>query len=192
MTDKSETRGDPYERLKTEDLFLDAENPRLIELGLGANAKPIDMTKALWEKMAVAEVAMSIAWNGYFPHEPLFVEQDKQGRMIVIEGNRRLAAVKLLLDPALRKTVGATDLPDIDKIDPKRRGELAKLPVQRTTRKDLWRYLGFKHVNGPATWGAYARLSTSPKFTTSTRFPSRKLLSRSATITIPLSGSTMA
>lgn len=26
-----------------------------------------------------------------------------------------------------------------------------------STRKDLWRYLGFKHVNGPSTWGSYAK-----------------------------------
>lgn len=146
----------PYRRFRTKDLLFDAENPRIIECGLGVNPKQPDILKALWEKMAVAEVAMSIAWNGYFEHEPLFIEEDKR-QFIVIEGNRRLAAVKLLLDSDLRRKVGATDLPDIDKIDPKRRAELEELPGQLTTRKDLWRYLGFKHVNGPATWGAYAK-----------------------------------
>src|SRR5262249_32857223 len=110
---------EPYERFDTEKLLLDQENPRIVELGLPADAKQDDITKALWEKMAVAEVAMSIAWNGYFAHEPLFVEKDKKGQMIVIEGNRRLAAVKLLLDKSLREKVGATDLPDIDTIDRK-------------------------------------------------------------------------
>jgi hypothetical protein len=146
----------PYHRFETKDLLLDPENPRIIEFGLDPNPKQLDILKALWDKMAVAEVAMSIAWNGYFEHEPLFIEQVKSG-YIVIEGNRRLAAVKLLLDADLRKQVGATDLPDIDKIDVKRRAELKKLPGQLTTRRELWRYLGFKHVNGPATWGAYAK-----------------------------------
>lgn len=146
----------PYRRFATKDLSLDPENPRIIEFGLGHNPKQIDILKALWEKMAVAEVAMSIAWNGYFEHEPLFIETVKT-QHIVIEGNRRLAAVKLLLDASLRTKVGATDLPDIDKIDPRRRAELAELPGHLTTRRDLWRYLGFKHVNGPATWGAYAK-----------------------------------
>jgi hypothetical protein len=157
MTVKSGSPGDPYQRFETEKLILDPENPRIVEMGLGHNPKQFDILKALWEKMAVAEVAMSIAWNGYFLHEPLFIEVDKQGKWVVIEGNRRLAAVKLLLDETLRQKVGATDLPDIDKINPGRRAELAKLPGQITTRKDLWRYLGFKHVNGPATWGAYAK-----------------------------------
>lgn len=146
----------PYRRFQTKDLLLDPENPRIIEFGLGANPKQSDILQALWDKMAVAEVAMSIAWNGYFEHEPLFIEEEGR-KFVVIEGNRRLAAVKLLLDADLRRTVGATDLPDIDRIDPKRRLELQALPGQLATRKELWRYLGFKHVNGPATWGAYAK-----------------------------------
>jgi hypothetical protein len=148
---------DPYPRFKTKDLLLDAENPRIVEFGLGEHPKQFDIIKALWERMAVNEVAMSIAWNGYFAHEPLFIEEGAKGQQIVIEGNRRLAAVKLLLDAELRRKVGATDLPNIDTIDPNRREELSELPGQLTTRKNLWRYLGFKHVNGPATWGAYAK-----------------------------------
>ncbi len=46
---------------------------------------------------------MSIAYSGYFDYEPVFVEKAKDGEFIVIEGNRRLAAVKLLLDAGLRQ-----------------------------------------------------------------------------------------
>lgn len=147
----------PYPTFLTKDLLLDPENPRIVEFGLGEKPTQFDIMKTLWERMAVNEVATSIAWNGYFLHEPLFIEQDGKGQLIVIEGNRRLTAVKLLLDADLRKRVGATDLPDIDKIDKNRREELTELPGKLTTRVELWRYLGFKHVNGPATWGAYAK-----------------------------------
>src|SRR5205807_508421 len=68
--------------------------------------------------------------------------------------NRRLAAVKLLVDAALRTRVKATKLPSIDSA---RAENLKQLPVIVTTREDSWRYLGFKHVNGPATWGSYAK-----------------------------------
>ena len=97
---------------------------------------------------------MSIAHSGYFEHEPLFVERDASNHLIVIEGNRRLAAVKLLLDSSLREKVKATDLPGIT---PAREREISSLPVIETTRRDAWRYLGFKHVNGPSTWGSYAK-----------------------------------
>jgi hypothetical protein len=143
-----------YERIKLDKLLLDAKNPRLAELGIASNATQFDLLKALWEKMAVEEVAMSIAYSGYFEHEPLFVEAASDGTYVVIEGNRRFAGVKLLVDANLRQRVKATKLPSIT---PERAESLAELPVIVTTRKESWRYLGFKHVNGPATWGSYSK-----------------------------------
>ena len=143
-----------YERIPTSELLLDPINPRLGEYGIKENATQTDLVKVLWEKMAVEELAMSIAYNGYFEHEPLLVEPNAKGELVVIEGNRRLAAVKLLLDADFRKTLKATDLP---KIDAARKSEISELPVIRTTREGVWRYLGFKHVNGPSTWGSYAK-----------------------------------
>ena len=96
---------------------------------------------------------MSIAASGYFDHEPLqVVEEDNH--TYVIEGNRRLAAVKLLLDAKLRKELKATQLPIISA---ERAQELSLLPILRTTREKAWQFLGFKHVNGPAKWGSYAK-----------------------------------
>ncbi len=143
-----------YDHIELKKLLLDSKNPRLAELGILPNAPQFDLLKALWEEMAVEEVAMSIAYSGYFEHEPLFVEPDGSGNYIVIEGNRRLAAVKLLVDASLRQKVKATKLPTINQA---RINALAELPVIVTTRKDSWRYLGFKHVNGPATWGSYSK-----------------------------------
>lgn len=142
-----------YKRIALDKLMLDSKNPRLAELGIPSTATPFELLKALWDEMAVEEVAMSIAYSGYFEHEPLFVEDSGDGTYLVIEGNRRLAAVKLLVDPALRQKVKAK----LPAIDSKRKEELATLPVIVTTREDSWRYLGFKHVNGPATWGSYAK-----------------------------------
>jgi len=143
-----------YRRIEREKLLLDAENPRLAELGILPGASQFELLKALWDEMAVEEVAMSIAYSGYFEHEPLFVEERPDGKYTVIEGNRRLAAVTLLVDDAQKKKVKATKLPAIS---PERIAELATLPVIVTTREESWRYLGFKHVNGPATWGSYAK-----------------------------------
>jgi hypothetical protein len=143
-----------YRHITLDRLLLDSNNPRLAELGIPPGASQFDLLKALWDEMAVEEVAMSIAYSGYFEHEPLFVEESEDGKFIVIEGNRRLAAVKLLVDASLRQRVKATNLPVIDRV---RIADLETLPVIVTTRKESWRYLGFKHVNGPATWGSYAK-----------------------------------
>ena len=143
-----------YDRVAVDNLLFDSMNPRLAEFRLEEDVSQFDVLKTLWQNMAVQEIAMSIAYNGYFEHEPLFVEAEGKHKFVVIEGNRRLAAVKLLLDSDLRNRVKATDLPAVST---ERRRELAALPVIVTTRRESWRYLGFKHVNGPATWGSYAK-----------------------------------
>lgn len=139
-------------RVRVADLLLDPENPRLVGMNL-TSSDQTEILRILWREMAVDEVALSIAANGYFPHEHLFAEK-QNGRFIVIEGNRRLAAVKLLLNKDLRRKTGATDLPDIDEA---RAREISSLSVVECTRRDLWQYTGFKHVNGPQTWESYSK-----------------------------------
>ena len=143
-----------YERIPVENLSFDAKNPRLAEFGLSDDASQSQILQTLWKHMAIQEIAMSIAHSGYFNHEPLFVETGHGSKFVVIEGNRRLAAVNLLLNSDLRERLRATDLPAIG---PERRREISTLPAILTTRRDAWRYLGFKHVNGPSTWGSYAK-----------------------------------
>lgn len=153
LAERVEDKEQPYERFAVDRLLFDIKNPRLAEYVIGPETTQFDLLKILWQKMAIEEVAMSIAHNGYFVHEPLFLE--KSGRdLVVIEGNRRLAAVKLLLHKDLRDRLKATDLPQISE---ERREELATLPCLITTRQEVWRYLGFKHVNGPSNWGSYAK-----------------------------------
>ena len=96
---------------------------------------------------------MSIAENGFFPHEPLFVaEEDDQ--LVVIEGNRRLAAVQLLCDAELRERLRVRNLPPISA---DQQHELESLPAIRCNREDVWQYVGFKHVNGPQVWNSLAK-----------------------------------
>lgn len=123
-----------------------------------------DLVTVLWKEMAVDEVALSIANNGFFQEEPLFVipkdAKDKQPdltkrKYIVVEGNRRLAAVLLLLDERLREYVGATQLPALSAPD---RAALQMLPVSvYKSRADLWQFFGFRHINGPKPWEAFSK-----------------------------------
>ncbi len=138
------------------DLRLDPKNPRLVQIiGEGESVTQAQLAETLWREMAVDEIAYSIAENGYFPHEPLFAIPE-DGELVVIEGNRRLAAVMILLDDGLRARLKATDLP---KLSAARRASLQRLPVIVASREDLWQYIGFKHVNGPQTWESFAKAS---------------------------------
>lgn len=134
----------------TLELCFDYKNPRLF---LEHDQSEEELILRLWREFAVDEVALSIAHNGYFRHEPLFATTE-DNNFVVVEGNRRLAAVRLLLSNELRERVGATDLPEISSA---RKKELAKLPTIECQRSDIWQYIGFKHVNGPQPWRSYAK-----------------------------------
>jgi hypothetical protein len=139
------------EPIQLADLHFDARNPRLAEAASAANEAGI--LQVLWREFAVDEVAISIAHNGYWPHEPLIATREGK-KLVVIEGNRRLAAVKLLRDANLRERVKATDLPRISESD---RKKLAELPVVICEREEVWQYLGFRHLNGPQNWRSFAK-----------------------------------
>ncbi len=155
-----ESAGRPITKVLVRNLLLDAENPRLASAK--GRDKQEDLLKTLWTEMAVDEVALSIAANGFFEEEPLFVipenprEKDEaRRRYLVVEGNRRLAAVMLLCDPVLRKRIVATDLPPLsqDAIT-----KLKRLPVSvYQTREELWQFFGFRHINEPKPWDAFSK-----------------------------------
>ena len=138
--------------MRVSDLAFDVKNPRLAEFDLSVNSTEAEVIWVLWEAMDVRELVLSIVASGFFRHEPLIVAQEG-GKNVVIEGNRRLAAVKVLLEPTLAKNQ-KTDVPAIKK---EAKQALEEVPTVRGTRKDAWRYLGFKHVNGPAKWSSYAK-----------------------------------
>ncbi len=149
---KSPPKPTVIERIAVDQLLLDVDNPRLAaEEGLKTQKA---LAKYLWEEMAVDEIALSVARNGFFAEEPLFVIP-KDGKWIVVEGNRRLTAVKILLDEDLRNHVGAAGLP---KLTSERRASLATLPVSKyRDREELWQFFGFRHINGPKPWDPYSK-----------------------------------
>ena len=143
-------KAEEIKSLPVSDLAFDIKNPRLAEFDVIDDEAGI--IKLLWDTMDVQELVLSIAASGYFQHEPVIVAEEN-GRNVVIEGNRRLAAVKLLLNPDIGKDLNAK-IPDISN---GHRESLRKIPTLLSSRKGAWRYLGFKHVNGPAKWRSYAK-----------------------------------
>jgi hypothetical protein len=159
-TDRFSQERKDIEWIPIEQLKLDIRNPRLTSTIADSTLTQDDMVKLLWRVMDVMEIALSIAVNGYFPGEPLFVIPEENHNSpqvyLVVEGNRRLAAVKLITDPKLRKEVGAAEL------DREITAELVEslriLPVIiYQTREELWKYLGFRHINGPKPWDAFSK-----------------------------------
>lgn len=78
-------------------LLLDAKNPRIPEIGKSPSQREI--AAELIRHDDAYDLARSIAEQGYFPTETLIATKES-GSLVVIEGNRRLTALKCLLSPA--------------------------------------------------------------------------------------------
>lgn len=143
---------DNLQKIKVSELYFDTKNPRLVEY---SQLKTEDeIIQALWDNMAVNEIVMSILANGFFENEALYAIKEGN-KYIVIEGNRRLAAVKVIFNPERCKGMAKY----ADKITEELLKDLEEgLPViVLEKREDAWRYIGFKHVNGPVKWDSYAK-----------------------------------
>jgi hypothetical protein len=139
-------------KISTVLLDFDPENPRLMEDGT-KNPSEEHIIGALAETADLSEVVESIAANGYFDIEPLIVQRVKD-RFRVLEGNRRLAAIRLIQKPALAKTLGIS-VPDISQEVLESIKAVTVYAVENAAQaRD---YIGFKHVNGPHRWDALAK-----------------------------------
>jgi len=77
-------------------LLLDFKNPRIPDAEAKQGQR--ELIADLVENDEVYELAKSIVENGYYPTESL-IAVILNGKHVVVEGNRRLAALKLLLNP---------------------------------------------------------------------------------------------
>ena len=134
------------------DLYLDPENPRLAGESFSVDQQE-GILRWLWRNKSVNELVDSILANGFWDHEELFATEEGD-RWVVVEGNRRLAAVKILLDPGLRERLG---IQLTEKLSEKVLESIRELPVIHATREELWSFVGFKHVNGPQVWDSIAK-----------------------------------
>lgn len=139
-------------RVETQYLDFDPSNPRLIEQGL---RKPTDaqIIRALADNADLSEIVQSIAANGYIDIEPVIVQRDKQ-RYVVLEGNRRLAAIRVIQNPEMARAAGIS----VPKITKGVTDSLEEVTVYAVSDPDQARdFIGFKHINGPHKWDAHAK-----------------------------------
>ncbi len=139
-------------KVATELLDFDPSNPRLIEDGI-KNPTDVQIIQSLSDSSDLAEVVESIAANGYIDIEPIIAQKIGK-RWRVLEGNRRLAAIRILQNPALAKGTGITP----PKISAENKMTLEAVTVYAVSSPDQAReYIGFKHINGPHKWDALAK-----------------------------------
>lgn len=161
-----------------EKLLLDPENPRLRQQTQGK--KQNELLKVLYREFNIAELADSLSQNGYFAEEPLVaVPKDLPSRLknptteklkgefdkfinkkttefYVVEGNRRLATCKLLLDSEARSSLKIKSFEVELSVEVSE--SIKELPVIVYTNRDsVLTYLGVRHIMGIQKWNSYAR-----------------------------------
>ncbi len=136
--------------IKLNYLEFDENNPRLPRRlqGIKDEGNVIDYMVRYGN---IIELMLSIAETGYSEAEPLLVVENAGGKYAVIEGNRRLAALKVLNTPVLAKVrlqsirdviSNANYIPD-------------SIPcILYKCREDVLDYLGYRHITGVKEWGA--------------------------------------
>jgi hypothetical protein len=137
-------------------LDLDAENARLPE-DL-TDSTQAGLIRYFEEAYELEELAWSMAEHGYFREEPLLTlaSPDDPARRIVVEGNRRLATLKLLTDAAARHAVGKPSWDEMAELAAEQ--PLEEVPTRKyPSRESLLDYLGFRHVSGLLQWTADAK-----------------------------------
>jgi hypothetical protein len=133
-----------YTKVPVESLDFDPENPRL---GGAARRKNQDQIRKYLEGPPhyALELVGSLVENGFLPYEPIVVRREGE-RFVVIEGNRRLAAVQSILSgPPVKHTAEVIN-------------RLKNIPVlvfpdtSGGDSEDVLRYLGVKHLFGFRDW----------------------------------------
>lgn len=138
--------------LKVSDLLLDSQNPRFIDLhGTDQSA----LIAYLLKNENIIDLARSISsYGGLMPGEfpIIFIEN---GLNIVVEGNRRICACKILLNPSLAPAEYIASIPIVTKPI---KQSLNKVPVHIVnSREDAQLVLGMRHIQGIKTWPSIAK-----------------------------------
>jgi len=142
-------------------LLFDPHNPRLPEL-LGKNQTEI--FRFLVSEIGIQDVLQSIAASGMIEGDPVIAREaegktkagsDEGKRYYVIEGNRRLAALKLLNGERIGD---GQEEPALPNLAPAAANTVQKLTIQLGwPETDIDAYLGYKHVTATREWPPEAK-----------------------------------
>lgn len=130
-------------------LDFDPENPRFPpEISAGNSAELIER---FIRDERLLEIITSIADQGYFEGEPLLAVPHGKDRYHVIEGNRRLAALKLL-SGEIKAPEGRISVEEAVANAVHRPPTVPCLVFDGSDQ--ILRYLGFRHITGIKSWSS--------------------------------------
>ncbi len=140
-----------YTFIDLSDLYLDHLNPRLPKSLIERSDKAV--IEWMLQDASLIELMAAIGHNGFFPGEPILVVEE-EGKYVVVEGNRRLASVKLLNDPYLVEK----NRNKISRVISETECRPVEIPcIVFDSRDEINKYLGYRHVTGVKEWSLVAK-----------------------------------
>lgn len=146
-----------------ENLRLDPYNPRLRSAEEGSSQD--ELIAIFVDRFNLDEIATSILESGYVPLDPLLgcPSPEDTDAVIVREGNRRVATIKLLLEPQLApERVRERWRAFAARLEGAARERLIEVDVgfyADCDDRELLTYMGFRHVTGVLGWPALEKAS---------------------------------
>lgn len=142
--------------IKLDELYLDEKNPRFI---VPPNPTQQSIVDYLIENEEVEQLAQDIAKSGGLYAGERVIVTEENGRWIVLEGNRRICACKILMNPQL---LANKRLASIDKISLFMNNELKQtLAVVDAdvmkNRLEAQSSLAAKHIDGIKKWSTISK-----------------------------------
>lgn len=154
--------------VKLSDVLLDPNNPRFAELGQQIDAVPesrfaeTKVQQQAFDRMKnprfdVVELRDTIRNLGFLPMDRIVVRNwhgsDNVKRYVVVEGNRRIAALKWLIElhESGRETFSDDQLKNFTVL------QVLLLDDERAPENAKWILPGLRHVSGIKEWGPYQK-----------------------------------
>jgi len=130
-------------------LKLDFKNPRLPIQVFNEE----EIIEWMLEDASIIELMLAIGQNDFFIGEALLVVEDNNN-FVVIEGNRRLTALKILNNPDLAKI----HTKKVQRVLEETKYRPTEIPcIIFDSRNDILQYLGYRHITGIKSWGMLAK-----------------------------------
>ena len=141
-------------------LNFDSNNPRFTPDKRPEENSDFAIVAELARTADLSELIQSIGTSGYINIEPLVVVV-RDEKLVVLEGNRRLAALKSLRDENLAHHAKLS----IPELTDEVRATMQNILVYRVEREeDARELIGFKHINGPQAWDAFAKATFAARW----------------------------
>jgi hypothetical protein len=139
-----------------EQIFLDPNNPRFVNSAwipiADAEIDKADVQEAAQRRLVknfeVEKLRMNMEVNGYLPIDRVILREFAPGKFVVLEGNRRICAAKMITSIGL----------DGSTIDDSVSTSLKQIPCLQYSGQDkeaAWIFQGLRHIVGVVEWSAF-------------------------------------